>query len=535
MARELSVTDQSRGTWWVENLLRPVLIAAMMTCLAAPLIGILALLLPGWEGSYFLVFCFLAGLEGILSERGLKRRRISGWEYLGSRAAEFLILLLLLKLVNYIPLGVDQLWADAQAWPSNPARFWTDVDILTALVLLPLWVGALTVARQASELDADEEAGPAPPDKTSTEYYLWLTQPPPVRHRQEALHWLGEAFLWGGIMLLIASALIHVLLPAAPRSVLTTLLYFVLGVALLSQARFSVTRAGWQKQGIPVQGSISRRWLLWATIFLVGVALVAMLLPTQYTMGPFLALLYFLGFVAQVVMAIITLVPYLLGLLLSLLFPGIEPPARPAGPQELMPPAEPVAASASPPWLEVLVSAFFWIVILTILGYALIRFVRDRWGLLEPGDEAQTTWQNRILAWLQSLWLWWRNLGQSVQNSLNRRLARPKGESPSPPVLSRFFFLRRLSPQDLVRYYYLSTERRAAKAGRPRSPEQTPYEYQTSLDGQFPDLEPDLTGLTDAFIQAQYSPRMMQKDDAAAVKPLWQRIKAALRRRRAES
>ena len=371
VGRGLAMADKNRGTWWVENLLRPVLIAAMMICLAAPLVAILELLLPGWEGTYFLVFCFFAGLEGILSERSLRRRRISGWEYLGSRAAEFLLLLLFLKAVNYVPLGFDQLWADAQAWPSDPTRFWTAIDIFTALILLPLWAGALTVARQASELDADEEVGPAPADKTSTEYYLWLTQPPPVRLRQEALQWLGEAFLWGGIVLLIASALIYVLLPTAPSSVLTTLLYFALGVALLSQARFSVTRAGWQRQGIPVQSSISRRWLIWATIFLVCVALAAIVLPTQYTMGPFLALLYFLGFVAQAVMAIITLIPYLLGLLLSLLFPGIEPPARPSGPQELMPPAEPVAASASPPWLEVLVSAFFWTLILAIVGYAL--------------------------------------------------------------------------------------------------------------------------------------------------------------------
>jgi RsiW-degrading membrane proteinase PrsW (M82 family) len=527
--------DQSRRTWWVENLLRPVLIAAMMTCLAAPLVAILALLLPpGWDTTYFLVFSFFAGLEGILSERVLKRRRISGWEYLASRAAEFLILVLLLKLVNYAPLGLEQLWADAQAWPSDPARFWTSVDILTILILFPLWVGALAVARQASELDADEEAGPAPPDKTSTEYYLWLTQPPPVRHRQEALHWLGEVFMWGGISLLVASALIYTLLPTASGSVLTTLLYFVLGIALLSQARFSVTRAGWQSQGIPVQSSIGRRWLLWATIFLVGVALVAMLLPTQYTMGPLLALLYFLGLIAQVAVAIITLVPYLLGLLVSLLFPGIEPPAQPTGPQELMPPAAPIVDSAPPPWLEVLVSVIFWTLILTIVGYAFLRFVRDRLGLLEPQEDANGTWKNRVWTWLQSLWHWWRSLGQSVQNSLSRRLARPSGASRPPSVLSRFFSLRRLSPRGLIRYYYLSIERRAARAGKPRSPGQTPYEYQASLDGQFPDLEPDLTGLTDAFIQARYSPQPMKEQDAVAVKPLWQRIKSALRNRRTE-
>ncbi len=530
------MVDQRSGNWWVENLLRPVLIAAMMTCLAAPLVTVLEWLLPGWDGTYFLLFCFLAGMEGILSERALRRRRISGWAYLGSRAAELLILLLLLKLVNYIPLGVDQLWADAQAWPSSPGSFGTPVDFLTALVLLPLWTGALMVARQASELDADEELAPAPPDKTSTEYYLWLTQPPPVRHRQEALNGLGEVFLWGGILLLLASALVYVLLPIAPDSVLPTLLYFALGVALLSQARFSVTRAGWQRQGIPVQRGISHRWLLWTVIFLIGVALAARMLPTEYTMGPLLTLLYILGLIAQAVMAMITLIPYLLGLLLSLLFPGVEQPARPATPLELMPLPEPsVASSAPPPWLEVLVSAFFWTLILAIVGYALIRFFRDRLGLLDAPNGAKSTWRGRLLAWLQSLRIWWRNLGQGFQDSLARRRARPDGEPPTASILARFLSLRRLPPQELVRYYYLSAARRATQAGQPRSPEQTPYEYQSSLDQRFPDLEPDLTGLTDAFVQARYSPQPVEKEDAEAVKPLWQRIKTALRRRRTEA
>jgi len=528
------MVDRNPGNWWVENLLRPVLIAAMMTCLAAPPVTLLEWLLPGWDGAYFLVFCFFAGLEGILSERALRRRRISGWEYFGSRAAELLILLLLLKLINYIPLGVDQLWADAQVWLSNPGRFGTPVDMLTALILLPLWTGALMVARQASELDAGEELAPVPPDKTSTEYYLWLTQPPLVRPRQEALSWLGEVFLWGGIILLLVSALVSILLPTAPASVLPTLLYFALGVALLSQARFSVTRAGWQLRGIPVQSGISRRWLLWAVVFLAGVALVAMILPTQYTMGPLLTLLYILGLIAQVIMAIISMIAYLLGLLVSLLLPGVEQPARPAAPLEMMSSAEPAAITASPPWLEVLVSALFWALILAIVGYALIRFVRERWGLLAAGEDADGSWQARLLALLRSLWAWWWNWRQGVQNRLVRRRTRHEGTQPAASGLSRIFSLRRLPPRELVRYFYLSAARRASQAGQPRSPGQTPYEYQASLDERFPDLEPDLTGLTDAFVQARYSHQPVREKDAEAVKPLWQRIKAALRRRRTD-
>jgi hypothetical protein len=96
----------------------------------------------------------------------------------------------------------------------------------------------------------------------------------------------------------------------------------------------------------------------------------------------------------------------------------------------------------------------------------------------------------------------------------------------------RFLSLRRLPPRELVRYFYLSAERRAAEAGRPRHRHQTPYEYEADLDESFPDLEDDLSGLTEAFVAARYDSRPLDKEDADAVKPLWQRIKAALRRRR---
>ena len=519
------------GSRWVENLLRPVLIAAMLVCLAAPFARTLEWLMPGWDSTYLLVFAFFAGLEGILSERALRKRGITGWQYLLSRVAEALILLLLLKLVNYIALGLDQLVADALTWFSNPKGFFTIEDSLTGLLFLVLWAGALYVARQASELDLDESPACPPPDKTSTEYYLWLTQPPPVRHRQEALDWLGETFVWGGIAILLSSAMIHFLMPTAQVPALPTLLYFALGVALLSQARFGVSHAAWRAQGIPIQPGIGRRWLFWAIIFLVGVALVARLLPTEYTMGPVLALFRLIGIIAQVMMIIITLIMYLLAILLSFVMPNMERPSRPPLGLEAVPLAEQATGAAWQAWLEVVLSVLFWAVILVIVGYAFHRFVRDRFGLLAEEEGAEQTWWGRFLVWLRDLWRQWRTWRHEAQDRLARRRAGRKKASIA-ATLSRFLSLRRLPPRELVRYFYLSAAKRAAQAGQPRRPGQTPYEYQATLDGRFPDLEPDLTGLTDAFVQARYSHQPVHKEDAQAAKPLWQRIKAALRRRR---
>jgi hypothetical protein len=520
------------SSWWVENLLRPVLIAVMMVCLATPLVRILEWMLPVWQGTYFLVFCFLAGLEGILSERSLRKRRISGWAYLGSRATEALILLIILKIANYLPQGLDQLLTEAALWPLEPESIITTIDIYTGVVFLALWAGSLNVGRLVRDLDLDEARQRPPEDKTSTEYYLWLTEPPVVRDRQERLAELFDVFVWGGILLLIAMGLSHLMLPEAPPSVVAVLLYFALGIALLTQARFSVSRAGWQVQEISVQPGIGRRWLAWAVFFLLGIALVALLLPTWYSLGPLQALLAIAGLLSQGFFFVVALLYYLLVLLMSLLFPGMQLPETPPVPEAPTPIIKPSpGGGASQPWLEILASISFWGLILVIVVYTLLRVWRDRFSDTE-GGKAIRLWWERVRAWWRALWRRWRLHGLDVPAWLSRRRAALLARTRVGPGPFRFFFPGRLPPRQLIRYFYLSTTRRAAQAGQPRRESETPYEYQASLDQQFPDLEPDLEGLTDAFVQARYSAEPLVKKDATAVKPLWQRLKAALRRRR---
>jgi hypothetical protein len=167
-----------------------------------------------------------------------------------------------------------------------------------------------------------------------------------------------------------------------------------------------------------------------------------------------------------------------------------------------------------------------------IVGYALARFFRERLLATTQEEGAPGTWWARLIAWLRTLWGLWQNWRQGAQEALARQLAQRTGGQSGSGRLRHFLSLRRLSPRDLVRYFYLSAAKRAAQAGQPRRPEQTPYEYRQALDGRFPELEPDLTGLTEAFIQARYTPRPVAEEDADAVKSLWHRIKAALRRRR---
>jgi len=353
------MSERPTASQWVDNLLRPALIAGLLACLVASFVQLLELLFTGWDGTYIVAFSFLAGLEGILSERVLQKRGITGTSYLVSRGAELVVLLLLLKLASYLSLGLDQLWSDAQLWTTSLGEFLTREDFLVTATFVPLWVGAILVGRLVQDLDVKEKDERPPPDKTSTEYYLWLTRPLPISNRQEVLYRLGELFVWCGLAMLLIPTAVYLLgsLNGNPLSfqisfarsfAIPTLLYFALGIALLSQGQFSVLSASWQIQDVPVQRGIARRWLLWAVVFMAIVGLAALLLPTGYSLGPLQAALGFLGILVNVLSFLFFMFFFLLALPLSMLLPNMERPEAPEFvPGPILPPKETLNCSSA--------------------------------------------------------------------------------------------------------------------------------------------------------------------------------------------
>jgi hypothetical protein len=298
----------------------------------------------------------------------------------------------------------------------------------------------------------------------------------------------------------------------------------------LSQARFSVAYSGWRLQGATVQPGLVRRWLLWAVLFLTGVALASSLLPTEYAMGPVSAILGVLRIIVGILVFIVMTLFFLLTLPLALLLPSVDLASRPKLPSLNAPPPELTSVGESPAWLEALGSALFWVIVLSIVGFAVFRFVQDRLGAAPELPSAEGGWWRRFLAWLRSIWQGWRTLQSDIRSRLVQRHPERGGGPTRRMPGARFWSLRRLSPRDLVRYFYLSTVRRAGQAGQPRIPGQTPYEYEADLGEHFSEVEPELSGLTEAFVRARYGHEAVEPADAEAVKPLWQRIKAALRR-----
>jgi hypothetical protein len=80
-----------------------------------------------------------------------------------------------------------------------------------------------------------------------------------------------------------------------------------------------------------------------------------------------------------------------------------------------------------------------------------------------------------------------------------------------------------------IRYFYLSTVRRASEQGVSREPGKTPLEYVQQLKTNWPEAENDLDDLTEAFIRARYSSQPIRREETNIVKAHWKRIRARLR------
>jgi hypothetical protein len=209
---------------------------------------------------------------------------------------------------------------------------------------------------------------------------------------------------------------------------------------------------------------------------------------------------------------------------MSLLFGrtiGLPPlPGRPPDYPSLTPAGPPGPV----PWIELMRSIVFWAVFLAILGFSVYFYLRQRADLLSalgrlPG------WH-----WLMRFWHWLgggvsrfnANMARAIRLVTNRRRTTERARWD-------YVGLRRLSPRDQVRFYYLALVRRATEAGLPRRPAQTPLEYQNNLSANLTAAHDDLELLTGAYMEARYSQHAVSRQTANLAHDLWERLKRALR------
>jgi hypothetical protein len=523
----------------VFNAVSTVVVSLMMGCVAITLVLFGGKLSPNWELSFLPIFCTLIALERMVSTRRIKRLLVFSKSWFFYHSAQWTFVLIILKVILLISHPPESLWLEAQLWRVDIFTYFFNSEYLLAIILVGIiWMITGYLAHLLDEMSLEEaliryETAVAAPVST-----------PPVRERL-----LGTIFAIGFI-LVILTALMRIdfrmlfegntdnfsfqSLPYLAAGAWNVLLYFLLGLILMSQSQFARLNARWRFQKIEVTSKLAGQWALYSALFIIFLALLASILPTNYSLGILSVIGYVLRFIFGIIVYIIGMVwmvvASLFNLILSLL--GITSQSEVSTPPTAFTPPEPPIESpitGAYPWLELIKSLVFWMVFIGIVGFSIVQFVRQHEGILTairgvPG----LSWLSKIISWLFG---GLRGINERISLVVESGLERFRNRRRPQlfPDIPGYINLRRLRPRQRVYFFFLAMIRRGGERGITRTKAQTPYEYANTLKGEIPDVEDDVTSLTKAFVDARYSRGDFDDEKVHLVKRFWERIRGALR------
>lgn len=536
-----------RETSWLKALLQPALIAAVVTAWAMGPVVVLRLLVPSdaWEPMGPVMF--IISFEAILTSTWLagSDRRMNTLAY---RAAEFTVIVLALRFMTWFLAGGLPDSLAIRTYILNPLAICDLGFVAYTFVALITWSRSATFGAIFAGLR---------PDPVEVAYF---STPPSERGQfgieainltdrtQLARNFLRE-WIFGAFFLILFAVLATFELSrleeavsgsvnlrnigrlGLPPVMLTALLvYFMGGLWLATQARISVMQARWMAEGVAVDTIIVKRWYRGSLLLLLAVGVIAAFLP----IGSTLAISRILQIVAGVALAVLGLIvtlPLAIYHLLLTKILGQPPPPTPAEPfdlSQLLPNNDPSTFEPPSELTRLIVGSAFWIIAAIAILAATAFFVRGRGVSLRPYSLA--AYWNRLVAWFLAQWGLFTegmvNVGSRFRTALPRG---GRGEVPRPAW--RFFRPSSLSPEEQIRFYYLSAARRASERGVERAPGETPLEYEDDLRKNWPEAEEDVDLLTRAFVTARYSRRNLAREDVNPVKRSWRRLRAVLRRK----
>lgn len=507
-------------------LLNFLIVGVMIGCVSIALEAIAARVIPFWSGGLLPYLGVLVALEAQFSYRQLQQASPAGTGEYVWRAAEWVLLGLLIRILLVLIEGPAGLLASMQSWGSSFFQAFFDQQYLAALGFsLLVWLTATSFAELLYELEENEEQWELERQGTA------------VRDREKTRRQLiSQVFVIGTILLILTTLLSFDLafLPSstAPRSpffTLVFLVYFSLGMLLIAHAQYSVLNARWFLNNIPRYPGILPRWMRIAAGLILGITLLALLLPTGYS----ISLLMLLEWLLTIVTAIGLVLQYLIALpviwlilLLSRLFGlnGLPPGWQDFDPGRL----PPAGARIDLPWWEVVRSIAFWAIFFAVVFFSLRHYFRQysgaRLGEVRFGP----------LRWVMSLWRaicqWLRQTGQGAGHGIAEGWSQLRGRSAAAiaNLAGRTLILDRLAPRQQILMVYLAMTSWMAQKGVARPSPATPREYTRLLSAAYPWASEDFESLSELFIAARYSRLPLTRDQGAEAIVRWQRIQKAV-------
>lgn len=521
-----TAADQERGTQptgdgapttgdsALTTLTNYLIVSSLLVCGVVGILQIGLQFAPAWNAWYVPVLCFFIALECAYMTRFVRYGRLPAPWYV-VRGVEVVVLFLIMRLL------LEVLSGPRPTPDTGAAANRVDGEFL-ALVILSLltWLGSWYI--------------------TSDLLNLGMLDPALDR---EVIHEVAQAqvdsrkglisfILLLGVALTFLAGLLRIHLRSTTQVEVPALyglwhvvIYFFLALVLVSRTRLNLLRSGWQWEKVPIGHGVGARWITYTLLLLGAALIIALVLPTQYSLGLLGTLSYLLNVIIATLQTILYLIIAVILNLLSRLFPNLPPqPPPPEQPIPNLPAGAPPPTSA-----EFIQSLIFWGVFSIIAGYVVVQFLRQHPELATglgqlPGMSRLGRLWHRIRAWFGGL-------HQQIEDLLEaRRRARGPAPTQSASAPRRWLNPRRLSPRQQVQFYYLAMLRRGGEHGHARRPAQTPYEYARRLESQIPEINQDVDGITGEFIEARYSRHDIPPEHVGLVRRYWKRIKQALKR-----
>lgn len=535
---------------WTRRLWRPLLIAVLSTALGVALLTIVTIGTPELAWLWLVPFCFAVALEGAYTAAWLGNPESFGVDKAVYRITELIVIVLLARVVSWV-LFVGGLPSveELRVMMQSPTAFVLSGGFLTTVVItLMVWWFASTISGLFNQLDVS---------RYELEHYTLskadqkarADDQPIGRSRDQLQAGFMRFWLLGAFVIVILTALSTfevrefatvsnpfdiTRLGLQPAMLIALLVYFFLGLLLLSHARLLRMNAAWLMDGVAKERAFEGSWQRSTLVLLLAIAFAASFLPIGSTVPIARVLEFALSGVGYLVNVINLLLAAVLASFLAMLSGMMgEEEASPV-PSFGAPDFQQAAAQAADGGssLALVATSAFWALIVAGGVAATLYFLRER-GLRVDRVTLRANWEQLRLL----LAGWWAQLtgrARRARRQLSRSLAfnRPNRDGqaglPAPPRW-RFLRINALSPRDQVRYFYLSTVRRAEETGVERRQDETPLEYARDLKGRFPDAEEDVDALTQAFVRARYSNESFESDDVSPIKARWKRFKARLR------
>jgi hypothetical protein len=508
----------------------------MSGCVVIALMAFIRRVVPGLPAVYTQVTVLLGIITALIgvgtttwmAQPAQRSRRNTGY-----RAAELCLILALTRVLTWLATGTTPTFMGILL---RPLEVLLDGYFIAAAIAVGLaWVFATSMTSDQLEMAL------RPDDLYMTRSFgdRWHDMARPVyTDRPGILRRFTARWVLGGVLLVILAAGSRFAMPESgfflgilsqnidPVVITAIIIYFVLGLALISQGQLAVLRARWTIQLVPSAPGVLRSWPLYALALLVVVALIAALPPLGGTFRLAQLLTFIIQLIYDTIFAIFRLILSLFLLLFALLAgnPPEQPLPTPEPAPQVTPPPPPPPGFEVPPWAG---GAVFWLLAAILLGYAAYIYF--------SGKGFSFAWLTRVWEFMLNQWRLLMGGYRQWQATRVRDQADAAdaggGSGPRRGLLS-WFGKRSLTPEQQVRYYYLSLLEQAEESGRPRRRSETPNVFAPRLAAQVTEDESDqdaIDTLTQAFVRVRYARDRVEAAMLPELQQFWKRLRDLLR------